>query len=114
MAQHEMKLQPTPFEQIKARTKTIEMRLNDPKRRAIQPGDTIVFFKEPNRVEQLATRVVECLPYPTFAELVKAHPPASMGFEESAEGYVRPSFYSAEDEAQYGALGIRIKVIDHG
>lgn len=112
MANHVMKLQPAPFALIKARTKTIEMRLNDEKRQAIQAGDTILFYKEPDLIESITTCVVERLPYPTFADMVRSHPPLSMGFEGSIDGYVRPEFYSAEDEQRYGALGLRIEVMD--
>lgn len=110
MSEHTMKLQPLPFAQIKAGTKTIEMRLNDAKRQAILPGDTVVFWQEPELVESLRARVVERLVYPTFAEMVHSNPPLSLGFEGSTEGYVRPDFYSADDEARYGALGLRIEV----
>ena len=110
MPEHTMKLQPVPFEQIRSGIKTIEMRLNDPKRQAIQPGDTIVLVKEPDLIESVTVRVVEKLLYPTFAAMVQANPPLSMGFEGSTEGYARPDFYTAEDEALYGALGLRIEV----
>jgi len=112
MASHSMKLQPVPFAQVKARTKTIEMRLNDEKRQTIQAGDTLIFYKEPDLIESITTRVVERLPYPTFREMVASNPPLSMGFEGSIEAYMRPEFYSAEDEQRYGALGLRIEVMD--
>ena len=40
---HEMNLQEAPFRMIKNKTKTIELRLYDEKRRKIKPGDTIEF-----------------------------------------------------------------------
>lgn len=111
MASFDMKLQPVPFAQVKAGTKTIEMRLNDEKRQAISVGDVIVFYKEPDLIESVTTRVVERLSYPTFLEMVTSNPPVSMGFEGSLDGYVRPAFYTAEDEQRYGALGLRLEVI---
>lgn len=40
---HYMKLQNNPFIKIKNKTKTIEMRLNDEKRKKINIGDNIEF-----------------------------------------------------------------------
>lgn len=112
MANHDMKLQPVPFAQVKAGSKTIEMRLNDEKRQAISVGDTIVFYKEPDLIECVTARVLERLIYPTFLDMVTSNSPASMGFEGSLDGYLRPEFYTAEDEQRYGALGLRLEVID--
>ena len=43
MMEHNMKLNPSPFEKIRTGSKTIELRLYDEKRRAISVGDTITF-----------------------------------------------------------------------
>ena len=40
---HYMNLNPEPFEMIRSGEKTIELRLNDEKRKAIGVGDTKVF-----------------------------------------------------------------------
>lgn len=112
MASHTMKLQPVPFEQILAGIKTIELRLNDTKRQAVKPGDTLVFLKEPDLVQSVTTLVIERLEYPTFMALVQANPPLSMGFEQGIEGYVRPDYYSVEDEQRYGALGLRVEKVE--
>lgn len=40
---HSMQLNPAPFEKIKSGAKTIELRLNDEKRRRIKTGDKIEF-----------------------------------------------------------------------
>ena len=46
---HELRLNKEPFESIKAKTKTIEMRLYDDKRKKIQVGDIIIFSLRPTK-----------------------------------------------------------------
>ena len=43
----ELRLNEKPFESIKKRTKTIEMRLLDEKRKQYQVGDVLIFKKRP-------------------------------------------------------------------
>lgn len=113
MAEHRMKLQPRPFEQIKAGTKTIELRLNDEKRQQMMAGDTVIFTREPDNTEELRATIVERLVYPNFAALVRDFPSRDMGFDAPpTAGTARPSYYTAEQEAEYGALGLRVKI--HG
>lgn len=50
---HQMKLAPASFSKIRNRTKTIELRLYDGKRRKIQIGDKIVFVNTGNSLETL-------------------------------------------------------------
>lgn len=47
MKNHNMKLNEEPFDMMKSGIKDIEYRLNDEKRRQIQIGDTITFYKRP-------------------------------------------------------------------
>ena len=67
---HEMRLHNSPFKLIKNGTKTIELRLNDEKRRLIKVGDIIRFT---NRVtlEELDAEVINLYSYPSFEELYK-------------------------------------------
>ena len=44
MAIYQINLQPGPFQAIKNKEKTIEMRLNDERRKPIQIGDYILFI----------------------------------------------------------------------
>ena len=50
---YKMKLHNEPFLAVKSNSKTIEMRLNDEKRRLINVGDTIRFIKIPDMDEYL-------------------------------------------------------------
>lgn len=109
---HEMKLLAAPFAAMRSGTKTIEARLYDAKRRQIQPGDTIIFRCLPELQEKITRRVVELLPFPTFAELFRAFPAADFGGESVAALETQIyQIYSRAAEAQDGAVGIRLEEV---
>lgn len=107
---YEMRLHNKPFNLIKEGTKTIEMRLNDEKRRLINIGDIIEFT---NRVtgEKLDAKVINLYRYNSFDELYKNFDKTSLGYEETAEA--NPSdmlqYYPIEEQKKYGVLAIEIK-----
>lgn len=107
---HQMKLQPAPFAAIQAGTKTIESRLFDEKRQHVQPGDDIVFYNAINLDKTITVQVIELLRYPTFSLLFADFKPSVFGGEsiQVLENQIY-SFYSKEEEAEYGVVGIRIK-----
>ncbi len=106
---HEMRLHKEPFENIKGGTKTIELRLNDDKRRLIKVGDVIQFT---NRVtnEKVNTKVVSLHRYDSFDELYKHFDKVSMGYDkdEVADPCDMELYYSKEDQKKYGVVGIEI------
>lgn len=109
MTVHEMKLQPALFVAIKIGSKIIESRLFDEKRQLIQLGDQVLFRNMNNLDETIATRVDGLLRYSTFSAMFNDFPAAYFGGElKSALEDQIYSFYSKEDEAKYGVLGIRI------
>lgn len=112
---YHMKLRPSPYYKMKSGIKTIELRLNDEKRRQIQPGDTIVFSNTEIPELKLTTQVVALHHYPSFAELFEFLPINMCGFdhEKLAAGAVAEmrQYYSAEQEEKYGVLGIEIRLI---
>jgi ASC-1-like (ASCH) protein len=59
-----MSLYEQPFNNILCGSKTIEIRLNDEKRRKVIVGDYIVFSRLPEQVEKLKVQVVELHKYP--------------------------------------------------
>lgn len=105
-----MKLQAYSFEKIREGQKIIEVRLFDEKRREMGLGDTIEFRKEPEQVEVVQKTVIGLFRYPTFRDLVADFPAQAFGFE-THESLIEAiySFYSREQEQQYGVLGIRLK-----
>ena len=107
-----MNLQPKYFGFIKDGTKRIELRLYDEKRRSIQLGDIIEFAKSDD--EKFKAEVVGLLRYNSFAELfedfdISILADSSMTKQELLE--VLGEFYSEEKQAEFGVIGIRIKLI---
>lgn len=108
---YEMKLQPNPFEKISNGTKTIEIRLNDEKRRLLKIGDEIEFSLMTDTNKKLKTKVVDLIPFATFQELCEAFPPESYGSKNSDEYVGMYKHYSREDEEKYGVLAIKIELV---
>lgn len=112
MATHEMNLQPRYFDYMKDGTKRIELRLYDEKRSQIQLGDIIEFFKSEN--DKLRAEVIGLLRYNSFEDLfedfdISILADASMTKEELLN--VLSEFYTPEKQAQYGVVGIRLKLL---
>ena len=107
---HEMKLNNEPFECIKNGTKTIELRLNDEKRKLLTVWDYIEFT---NRVtnEKLLVEVIDLFKYNSFEELYKHFNKIEMGYSinEEANPKDMENYYSKEEQEKYGVLGIKIK-----
>jgi len=72
--EHTMGLYESPFNSIKFGKKTVEVRLNDEKRRKISVGDSIKFTKLPESNETLTVEVLELREFPTFKEMYEAIP----------------------------------------
>ena len=104
---HKMKLNKSPFEEIKNGTKTIEFRLFDEKRQQIKVGDQIEFSKLPELQEKLLVDVTELYREKTFEELFrKLYVKEEIVTKKTKAMY---EIYSPEKEQQYGVLGIKIK-----
>lgn len=109
---HIMKLQPYPFDKIKERSKTIEVRLFDEKRREIKLGDTIEFRREPEQTEVVQAEVIGLFNYKTFSDLVNDFPAIDFGDDNKETLLERIyTFYTKEQESEYSVLGIKIKLI---
>jgi len=108
---HNMKLNPTPFEMIKSGEKTIELRLFDEKRRQIGVGDEIIFTNN-STGETLTKRVVALHTFASFDELYRELPLLKCGYTQSDVSTAAPedmeSYYSKEEQAKYGVLGIEL------
>ena len=111
---HEMKLQPEYYNFILRGTKRIELRLYDKKRKNIDIGDTIIFFKEPDLKEYFSASVIGLLRYKSFKELfddfdISVLADKSISKDELLNTLER--FYSKENQEKYGVLGIKIKLL---
>ena len=109
---HFMHLDHPAYDRVEDGLKTLELRLNDPKRREIQVGDIICFegFEEDN--EYLHMEVKELLPFPSFRELYAALPLSEMGYLPEEEKDASPAdmdkYYTPEEQARWGVLAIRV------
>lgn len=107
---NEMKLNNEPFECIKNGTKTIELRLNDEKRKLLTVGDYIEFTNKVTN-EKLLVEVIDLFKYNSFEELYKHFNKIEMGYSinEEANPKDMENYYSKEEQEKYGVLGIKIK-----
>ena len=110
---HEMKLNNSPFVSIKNKTKTIELRLNDDKRKKIKKDD-IVEFTNRDTNEKMLVIVEDLFMYPSFEELYKHFDKVSLGYKENEDANYKDmeEYYSKENQKKYGVLGIKIKKVD--
>ena len=110
--EHQMNLWHNPFETIKSGTKTVEMRLNDEKRRGINVNDIIV-FTDKDTGEIIKTKVLGLHTFKDFAELYEAFDKKELGYiiNETASPNDMEVYYSKEQIDKYGVLAITIKVI---
>lgn len=106
---HYMNLHDLPFQLIKNQTKTIEMRLNDEKRRLINVGDSIVFTNTKTE-EKMSVRVINLYKYKDFYQLYQQHDKVSIGYDkdEDAKPEDMYLYYSKENILKYGVVGIEI------
>lgn len=109
---HTMTLQPQPFRLIQAGQKRIELRLYDQKRQQLRVGDEIAFSCPSESAEPLVTRVAALHRFSNFTELYASLPLLWCGYtpetlpDASPEDMAR--YYSAEEQAQYGVVGIQL------
>lgn len=111
---HYMNLCPEPFEMIRSGEKTIELRLNDEKRKAISVGDTIVFTNTQDNSRQISATITALHKFKNFTELYSKLPLLKCGYTEEDIDSAKPEdmnvYYSKELEEKYGALGIELAV----
>ena len=112
---HYMKLHAKPFENIKSGIKTIELRLNDEKRRIISVGDTISFTSTSNADETITANVTGIHKFDNFVELYDALPLDKCGYLPHELASAAPEdmnvYYSVEQQQKYGVVGIEIQII---
>lgn len=108
---HRMNLDSNPFEMIKNGTKTIELRLNDDKRRKIKVGDYIIFRN--SSLSEIFVEVVRLHHFKTFKELYENLPLDKCGYDstniDTANYTDMDSYYTNLMQKKYGVLGIEVK-----
>lgn len=110
MKTHELTLHDAPFHLIKEGKKTIEMRLNDAKRRLIMPGDRVVFIHRLTG-EKLLASVLKIDIFKDFEALYQHVDHTQLGYEKGQKVSFRDMeiYYSPEQIMDHGVLAITIK-----
>ena len=113
---HYMKLNPVPFENIYNGLKTIELRLNDEKRKLIKINDIIVFQHIEDKKKSISVKVIGLHHFSSFSELYSTLPLLKCGYTQeniqAAKAEDMLEYYSTEQQAKYGVLGIEFEVIN--
>lgn len=109
---HNMKLRQVPYNSIYNGNKDIEMRLNDEKRQLITTEDIITFTNIDTK-ERFDAKVIALHKYKDFDELYKRFDKVRLGYDEkeTANPKDMEEYYTKEEIAKYGVVGIEIKKI---
>ena len=104
---YRMHLDKEHFENVKAGNKTVEIRLNDKKRREFKVGDVIEFENRSDKSKIEAT-ITELNIYTSFEELYKHEDKISMGYKEDEVACPDDMsvYYSEEDQIKNGVVAI--------
>ena len=111
---HKMNLLPQYFDMIKSGEKTLEGRLNDKKRKNMQIGDTIIFYKEPERKDKIYSVLLDKYYFDNFDDMAKQLDKNKLGFSKSTKKEMVATYrriYSKNDEKKYGVVILKIKTI---
>lgn len=111
---HYMTLWDDPFNKIKNKSKKIEMRLNDERRKNIKVDD-IIEFSNIKTNEVIQVKVIALYTYTSFKELYEAFDKEMLGYDknENADYKDMLTYYNQEKIDKYGVLGIEIKLIEN-
>lgn len=113
---HCMTLNPAPFDKIFNGTKTIELRLNDDKRKVIHVNDKIIFKHKEDNKKSIVVKVIKLHKFNSFKELYSTLPLLKCGYTKdnisTAKADDMLKYYSKEQQAKHGALGIEFERID--
>lgn len=117
MTTHEFKLQGLYFDQVRSKTKTYELRVNDEKRRLVAVNDLIhlVNISEPD--ETITVRVLERQTFSTFDAAVKAVDYRLLMPEQPSEASTISAYKQIDngryetDAKRYGVVLFRLEVV---
>ena len=107
-----MNVHDAPFNKIKNKSKTIEMRLYDERRKALKVNDVIIFTNNVTN-EQIKVVILDLYKFNSFKEVYKKFDKVSLGYTEDEIAHYKDmqQYYSEENIKKYGVLAIKIKVI---
>ena len=107
-------LHPEVFDIVLQGDKDVEIRVNDEKRRQLKVGDTLLFLKRPDDLEQLRVRISNLVYFKDFLEVVEYYEMKRIYLEETTkEEYlsIMGKFYSDEDVHKHGVVGIEFEQV---
>lgn len=111
--QYTMKLAPEPFRAVQAGYKSIELRLNDEKRQALRPGDTIVFSNTEDPAQTVTKEVAALHVFSDFAALYRKLPLLRCGYTPFTLPKASPAdmeaYYPPEEQKRSGVVGIELR-----
>ena len=99
------------FDLVKSGSKNIEIRLYDEKRRKLNVGDTLIFYKEDESKKVIAT-VKELTIFDNIEELVNNYDLRNMYFENSSKEELISIFneiYSKDKQEEYKVVAIKFE-----
>lgn len=110
---YEMRLNKLPFGQIVDGKKTIEVRLNDAKRKLLAVGDEILFSNRDNPNQTIVKTIKDLRLYNSFAEMANNENCVLAGFDKGytvqSVIYTYHTYYSPEEEQQFGVVVIELE-----
>lgn len=114
MKEHVMNLTPAPMQEIRTGNKTIELRLNDEKRKQISVGDTIKFINTEDSNDTLRVKVVDLFLFSSFAELYDNLPLLNCGYNEDNINTASPDdmemYYSRESFNRFLIISLDVLI----
>ncbi len=110
--ERKMNLNPGPFELMKSGRKTVEMRLNDEKRRSFRVGDIIVFVNSETG-EELRAEILNLDTHPDFYSLYLSYGKTEIGYLDGEEANPADmyEYYEKDKIEKYGVLAIKIRLV---
>ncbi len=109
---YEMRLNKLPFEQMLEGKKSLEIRLNDAKRKLIDIGDEILFVNRDNPNQTLVKKVIDLRLYNSFVDMANNENCVLAGFNKgyTVENVVDcyHTYYSPEEEQKLRVLAIEL------
>jgi len=102
-----------PYTKIQEGKKTIELRLDDEKRRLIEPGDIITFTHSDSFNRTIKAKVVRLHRFDNFKQLYKELDLTLCGYapKEKAKHTDMEEYYTPAELKKYGVVGIEFKLI---
>jgi len=105
-----MSLFSEPFDLLKNKKKTVEMRLYDEKRKKFNIGELILFTNNESK-EELLAEIIDLKRFKSFIELYSRYKKEELGY--SQDSIAKPedmlAYYSKENIDKFGVIAIEIK-----